>query len=175
VRVIGEGRAGSGPNAPGAVLFATTAAVLSATPVLQEEVFGSAGLIVRYDGLDELLAATEGLQGQLTATIHAVPADNDAAAALIPVLERKVGRILFNGWPTGVEVNHTMVHGGPYPATSDSRATSVGTLAIYRFQRPVSYQNMPDELLPDAVREANPWRLGRRVDGVVLQPEAALA
>lgn len=170
---LGAGEPGDGPNAPGAVLFETTAAVFAAAPALQEEVFGSAGLIVRYTDIAELLGATEGLQGQLTATLHASAADRVAAAALLPILERKVGRILFNGWPTGVEVNHTMVHGGPFPATSDSRSTSVGTLAIYRFQRPVSYQNLPAELLPDAVSDENPWGLTRRIDGEPAQPELA--
>ena len=97
--------------------------------------------------------------------MHYAPADADAARALLPVLEQKVGRILFNGWPTGVEVGHAMVHGGPFPATSDSRTTSVGTLAIERFLRPVCYQDVPAELLPEAVRDDNPWGLRRRIDG----------
>ena len=86
-------------------------------------------------------------------------------AALLPVLELKAGRVLFNGWPTGVEVGHAMVHGGPFPATSDSRSTSVGSLAIERFQRPVAYQDVPAALLPEAVRDDNPWGLRRRIDG----------
>ncbi len=86
------------------------------------------------------------------------------------MLEDKAGRILFNGWPTGVEVGHAMVHGGPFPATSDSRTTSVGSLAIERFQRPVCYQDVPDALLPEPVKDANPWGVLRRVDGVLDTP-----
>ena len=89
-----------------------------------------------------------GLEGQLTATIHLDQADHDAARPLISVLERRAGRVLANGWPTGVEVAHAMVHGGPFPATSDGRSTSVGTLAIDRFLRPVCYQDLPADLLP---------------------------
>ncbi|WP_456314660.1 hypothetical protein [Sabulicella glaciei] len=91
----------------------------------------------------------------------------EAARQLVPVLERRVGRILVNGYPTGVEVGHAMVHGGPYPATSDGRSTSVGTLAIARFLRPVCYQDMPEALLPEALRDGNPLGLMRRLDGVV--------
>jgi alpha-ketoglutaric semialdehyde dehydrogenase len=89
-----------------------------------------------------------------------------AARALLPVLERKVGRILVNGYPTGVEVCDAMVHGGPFPATSDGRSTSVGTAAIERFMRPVSYQNLPDALMPDALRDGNPLGLARRIAAV---------
>jgi alpha-ketoglutaric semialdehyde dehydrogenase len=95
------------------------------------------------------------------------PADLDAARTLLPTLERKVGRILVNGWPTGVEVGYAMVHGGPYPSTSDSRATSVGSLAIRRFLRPVCYQDVPAALLPEGLRDGNPLLVWRRVDGVL--------
>ena len=129
------------------------------------EVFGSAGVVVRYGSVDDLLPHLESLEGQLTATIHAAESDEQAASRLLPALELKVGRILFNGWPTGVEVGHAMVHGGPYPATSDSRTTSVGSLAIERFQRPVAYQDVPAAVQPEAIRDDNPWGLLRRVDG----------
>ena len=92
-------------------------------------------------------------------------ADSADAARLLPVLSRKVGRILTNGWPTGVEVTHAMVHGGPFPSTADGRSTSVGTLAMMRFLRPVCYQDVPDTLLPAALQDANPWGLTRRVEG----------
>jgi NADP-dependent aldehyde dehydrogenase len=105
------------------------------------------------------------MEGQLTATVHAADADAELAVDLLPALERLAGRILFNGWPTGVEVVPSMVHGGPFPATSDGRTTSVGTLAMERFLRPVAYQDVPDALLPDAVRESNPDGLLRLVDG----------
>jgi alpha-ketoglutaric semialdehyde dehydrogenase len=135
-----------------------------------DEVFGASGVVVRYADVADLLPRLEGLEGQLTATVHA-DADSDAdradAAALLPVLELKAGRILFNGWPTGVEVGHAMVHGGPFPATSDARTTSVGSLAVERFQRPVAYQDVPPALLPDAVRDDNPWGLLRRIDGTL--------
>jgi NADP-dependent aldehyde dehydrogenase len=105
------------------------------------------------------------VEGQLTATVHAIAGDRGLAATLLPALERKVGRILFNGFPTGVEVSHAMVHGGPFPATSDSRSTSVGATAIERFLRPVCYQDVPADLLPEALRDDNPWGLTRMVDG----------
>jgi NADP-dependent aldehyde dehydrogenase len=105
------------------------------------------------------------LHGQLTATLIADPADLDRFGELLPLLEDKVGRLLLNGYPTGVEVSDAMVHGGPYPATSDARGTSVGTLAIDRFLRPVCYQNYPDEYLPQALQNANPLSLNRLVDG----------
>jgi 2,5-dioxopentanoate dehydrogenase len=167
VERIAEGTPGTTENSPSPVLFSTTADTLAGSPRLQEEVFGAAGLFVRYADTKDLVEATEDLQGQLTATIQYAPADAETARVLLPVLERKVGRVLFNSWPTGVEVNHAMVHGGPFPATSDPRSTSVGTLAIHRFQRPVSYQNVPDELLPAPLQEANPWNLNRRIDGTV--------
>ena len=113
----------------------------------------------------QLSAALNGLHGQLTATIIGEPADFQAFAELTPLLEQKVGRILLNGYPTGVEVCDSMVHGGPYPATSDARGTSVGTLAIDRFLRPVCFQNYPDSLLPEPLKNANPLRIQRLVDG----------
>jgi NADP-dependent aldehyde dehydrogenase len=97
--------------------------------------------------------------------VHVKPADHALAAKLLPVLERRAGRVLFNGFPTGVEVSHAMVHGGPFPATSDSRTTSVGASAIDRFLRPVCYQNVPEGLLPAALRDDNPLRLARVLDG----------
>jgi NADP-dependent aldehyde dehydrogenase len=97
-------------------------------------------------------------------------ADNAAAAALLPLLEQKAGRILVNGWPTGVEVSHAMVHGGPFPSTSDPRSTSVGALAIERFLRPVCYQNFPDAVLPDELRDAHLENSWRRMDGRLLPP-----
>jgi NADP-dependent aldehyde dehydrogenase len=115
--------------------------------------------------MDELRAVLEALEGQLTAALHIDAADYPAAQLVMPVLERKVGRILVNGFGTGVEVAHAMVHGGPHPATSDSRTTSVGSLAIDRFLRPVCYQDMPEALLPQALRQDNPLAVPRRIDG----------
>ena len=108
---------------------------------------------------------TAAQEGQLNATRQRGGEDKRLAARLLPELELNAGRILVNGWPTGVEVCHAMVHGGPYPATSDSRTTSVGTLAIRRFLRPVCYQDLPAELLPEAIADGNPLQIWRRVDG----------
>jgi NADP-dependent aldehyde dehydrogenase len=111
--------------------------------------------VVGCKDLCELHDVVRSLEGQLTATMQLDPDDYTAAATLLPTLEQKAGRILVNGWPTGVEVSPAMVHGGPYPATSDSRSSSVGTLAIERFLRPVCYQDMPETLLPSELR-SNP-------------------
>ncbi|PJI46353.1 MAG: aldehyde dehydrogenase (NADP(+)) [Pseudomonas sp.] len=133
--------------------------------LLQEEVFGPTTIVVEVADEAELRRALDGLHGQLSATLIAEPEDLSRFAALVPILERKAGRLLINGYPTGVEVCDAMVHGGPYPATSDARGTSVGSLAIDRFLRPVCYQNYPDALLPDALKDANPLGIARLVDG----------
>ncbi|ADU49669.1 aldehyde dehydrogenase (NADP(+)) [Intrasporangium calvum] len=171
VRTIAQGVAGAGDNAPAPMVFATELTALAEDHGLTEEVFGAAGLVVRFGDVTRLAEHLADLAGQLTATIHATDADHEAAAVLVPVLETRVGRILFNGWPTGVEVTHAMVHGGPFPATSDARSTSVGSLAIERFQRPVCYQDVPASLLPQPVRDDNPWQLSRRIDGTVEPPQ----
>ncbi|MFC3653692.1 aldehyde dehydrogenase (NADP(+)) [Dyella humi] len=145
--------------------FATDAGSFIAQPNLHEEVFGATALLVRCKDAAELRALAETLEGQLTATLHLDSADTALAGTLLPVLERKAGRILANGWPTGVEVCHAMVHGGPWPATTDARSTSVGTAAIERFLRPVCYQDLPPALLPAAVQDSNPLKLRRLIDG----------
>lgn len=139
------------PNAPreaNAALYRTSASTFLSTPMLSEEVFGPLGLIVTVGSDVEMQNVARSLNGQLTCTLHMDDADLDMALRLIPTLERKAGRILVNGFPTGVEVADSMVHGGPYPASTNFGATSVGTLAIRRFLRPVCYQNVPSELLP---------------------------
>jgi alpha-ketoglutaric semialdehyde dehydrogenase len=146
-------------------IFSTDAATFLSNDALQAEIFGAASLVIRYSSVDELADAVQALEGQLTATLHLAEPDYPAARTLLPLLERRAGRILVNGWPTGVEVGHAMVHGGPFPATSDSRTTSVGTLAIDRFLRPVAYQNIPDALLPAPLQQENPWKLNRLLDG----------
>jgi NADP-dependent aldehyde dehydrogenase len=167
VRLVGQGSA-AGDHAPAPALYEAPAELLALDDsTVTDEVFGASGVVVRFDDVADLLPRLESLEGQLTATVHATDADHEDAAALLPVLELKAGRILFNGWPTGVEVGHAMVHGGPFPATSDSRSTSVGSLAIERFQRPVAYQDVPSALLPEAVRDDNPWGLLRRLDGTL--------
>ena len=134
-------------------LFTVSAAEWMSNPQLQHEVFGPAGILVRCENEAELVALAECLEGQLTCTLQLDDTDSALAEKLMPVLEEKAGRILANGFPTGVEVATAMMHGGPYPASTDVRATSVGTLAIVRWLRPVSYQNMPDILLPRELRE----------------------
>ncbi|GKY87724.1 aldehyde dehydrogenase (NADP(+)) [Sinisalibacter aestuarii] len=136
-----EGRSGA-PS-----LFVTSGAEWAANPDLGHEVFGPLGIVIRTSGRDEMREIARGLAGQLTCTIHMEEADSGFARELVPILERKAGRLLVNGFPTGVEVCDAMVHGGPYPATTFA-GTSVGTMAIRRFLRPVSYQNFPDTLLP---------------------------
>ncbi len=133
-------------------LFATTGKEWLENHILGEEVFGPLGLIVRATDMDEMLTIARSLQGQLTCTIHLDDADAGDARKLLPILERKAGRILANGFPTGVEVCDAMVHGGPYPASTNFGATSVGTMAIRRFLRPVSYQNIPEGVLPEDLR-----------------------
>jgi alpha-ketoglutaric semialdehyde dehydrogenase len=119
---------------------------------LGEEVFGPLGLVVRTGSAEEMLTLARGLEGQLTTTVHLDEGDAEFARKLLPILERKSGRVLANGFPTGVEVVDSMVHGGPYPASTNFGATSVGTLSIRRFLRPVAYQGMPDSVLPDDLR-----------------------
>lgn len=163
--LVARGGAADGPTRAPAALFVTDAAAFAADPHLSDEVFGASSLVVRCPDAGALALAAEALEGQLTATLQLDEADIPIARRLMPVLERKVGRILANGWPTGVEVCDAMVHGGPFPATSDSRSTSVGTLAIRRFLRPVCYQDLPAALLPAALQPGNPLHLPRLVEG----------
>ena len=148
-----------------ATLLITDAASLEAQPNLSQEIFGPSALLVSCTNREQILRAAESLQGHLTATIHGTAEDFDQNRDLVAILERKVGRLIFNGYPTGVEVSHAMVHGGPYPATSDGRSTSVGSQAIFRFARPVCYQNFPDQALPDELHNSNPRGILRMVDG----------
>ncbi|TJZ90623.1 aldehyde dehydrogenase (NADP(+)) [Paracoccus gahaiensis] len=138
---LGEGREAR-PN-----LWQVDAATFQSDTTLAEEVFGPAGLIVRVDDTDQMLDLARALRGQLTATLHMDDDDSDLARRLLRVLERKAGRVLVNGFPTGVEVADAMVHGGPYPASTNFGATSVGTMSIRRFLRPVCFQNIPSNLL----------------------------
>ncbi|QYF85934.1 aldehyde dehydrogenase (NADP(+)) [Brevundimonas sp. PAMC22021] len=166
VRTVARGGEPDGPGARGqAALFETSGDAFIDNPELQDEIFGAASLVVRCRDFHQVRAILEAMEGQLTAAIHIVEADHAEARAVLPVLERKVGRILVNGFGTGVEVAHAMVHGGPYPSTSDGRSTSVGSLAITRFLRPVSYQDLPQELLPEVLRDANPLQVPRLIDG----------
>jgi NADP-dependent aldehyde dehydrogenase len=151
------------------VFKADVSLLLKGDELLQEEVFGPTTIVIEVEDRAQLAAALQGLRGQLTATLIGEPDELLEYRWLAEMLQEKVGRILLNGYPTGVEVCEAMVHGGPYPATSDSRGTSVGTLAIDRFLRPVCFQNYPDALLPEALQNANPLGIRRLVDGEVSQ------
>ncbi|NNC87751.1 MAG: aldehyde dehydrogenase (NADP(+)) [Akkermansiaceae bacterium] len=154
-----------GANEAGAVVFGARAGDFLADASMAAEMFGPASLLVEAEGEAKLLEIAEGLEGQLTASVHATEEDRALFARLIAVLERKAGRLVYNGFPTGVEVCHGMIHGGPYPATSDGRSTSVGPRAITRFARMVCWQDFPDGLLPAELQEKNPLGLSRIVDG----------
>ncbi|HTL56903.1 MAG TPA: aldehyde dehydrogenase (NADP(+)) [Candidatus Limnocylindrales bacterium] len=146
-------------------LFTTDGATFLADESLMAEIFGPSTLVVQCGSRAEMLAAAEKLEGQLTATVHGTTEEFRTSRDVLAILETKAGRLVCNGFPTGVEVCHAMNHGGPYPATADGRSTSVGTRAIERFTRPVCYQSFPDAALPDALKESNPLGLWRLVDG----------
>jgi len=148
-----------------ASVFEVSAKDFLADSSLANEIFGPETTLVRWSDKSELLAIAGQLEGQLTATVFGTDEDLNVHADLLPILERKAGRIIYNAYPTGVEVCHSMVHGGPYPATSDGKSTSVGTHAIDRFVRLVAYQGSPQDLLPDELKDANPLGIWRRVDG----------
>jgi len=165
VRALGNGEQGEASNQCQAALFTTSAESFISDQSLQDEVFGASSLVIECDDMAQLKQVAEKLEGQLTATIQMDDGDVEQARSLLPTLEEKAGRVMANGWPTGVEVCHAMVHGGPFPATSDSRTTSVGSAAIHRFLRPVCYQNLPQALLPEALRDGNPLNVSQLVDG----------
>ena len=162
---VAEGAEPAGPTQGRAARFRVAGKDLLADPVHVHEIFGATSVIVACADLDELKQVLGQVEGQLTATLQIDEGDHAAARELMPVLEQLAGRILANGWPTGVDVTHAMVHGGPYPATSDGRSTSVGTLAIDRFLRPVSYQDLPEALLPEALRDGGQGGVPARIDG----------
>ncbi|WP_345269910.1 aldehyde dehydrogenase (NADP(+)) [Nibrella viscosa] len=148
-----------------AALLTAKAGTLLQYPELAEEVFGPGSVLVEADSREQMLTIARSLHGHLTATIHGTDDELPDYADLIDILEQKVGRLLINGFPTGVEVGHAMQHGGPYPATTDARSTSVGTNAILRFARPVCYQGFPPALLPDELKDGNPLNIWRLVNG----------
>jgi len=165
VNVVARGTESTAMNCGRAAFFTVNAAEVLKNEAPTHEVFGSSSLLVRCKDEAELLNVLEKLEGQLTATLQVDAEDHALAARLLPTLERKAGRILANGWPTGVEVSHAIVHGGPFPSTSDGRSTSVGTLAIERFLRPVCYQDMPDALLPALLKQNQTAGVPHRFDG----------
>jgi NADP-dependent aldehyde dehydrogenase len=153
-------------------LLATTARQLLANPqAVLQECFGPTSIVVEYDDPGQLSAAVEAFGGQLTATVHAERGESALVGPLLDQLRERAGRIVFNGWPTGVAVSWAMHHGGPYPATTAPLHTSVGATAIRRFLRPVCYQNVPQDLLPPALRDRNELGIPRRVNGRLTIPE----
>ena len=176
VRLVAEVRKGA-PDcgfAVGAALFETDADTFLSSH-LDAEIFGPTTLLVRHSKRDQILEIARSLEGQLTATIHGTAQDLHDFADLISILEGRVGRLVFNGFPTGVEVCNAMVHGGPYPSTSDGRSSSVGTRAIFRFTRPVCYQGFPDDALPEELKDSNRSGIWRMVDGQMNREATVLA
>jgi NADP-dependent aldehyde dehydrogenase len=166
VRVWSEGS--------GATLLQTTVPeLLARTDEILEECFGPVSIVVEYASHDELVAAVEAFEGNLTATLHAEESDAELAKELLPLLTARAGRVLWNGWPTGVAVSWAQHHGGPFPATVGSIHTSVGVTAARRFQRPVAYQDTPDQVLPGVLQDANPHGISRRVNGTMTTAEVA--
>jgi 2,5-dioxopentanoate dehydrogenase len=176
VQLIAEGpqAAADAGFAVSSALFETDAAAFLGSD-LEAEIFGPTTLLIGHKGREQVLAIARSLEGHLTATIHGTEQDLLEFADLIAILETKVGRLVFNGFPTGVEVTHAMVHGGPYPSTSDGRSTSVGSQAIFRFTRLVCYQGFPDSALPDELKDANPLGIWRMIDGGMSRDPSAPA
>ena len=152
LKLVAGRREADSPNFAQPAVFETSAEKWLEDDTMQCEVFGPSAVVVKCTSLDEMIKVATGLAGQLTITLHLTTGDQSVASDLLPTLEQKAGRLICNGFPTGVEVADSMMHGGPYPASTDSRSTSVGTLAINRFLRPVSYQNFPPKLLPSSLR-----------------------
>jgi NADP-dependent aldehyde dehydrogenase len=163
LRVLSDG--------PATLLGTTVAELLERREEILEECFGPVSVVVEYSSIEELTAAVEAFEGNLTATLHAEDADADLARDLLPLLTARAGRVLWNGWPTGVAVSWAQHHGGPFPSTVGSIHTSVGATAARRFQRPVAYQDIPDAVLPEVLRNTNPAGIPRRINGVITTAE----
>jgi len=162
---IAAGAAAEGPNDGQAVMAEVDGDTFLANPALADEVFGPAALLVKLRDVTQLIAVAKSFRGQLSATMHLEEADHETARRLVPILERRTGRIVVNAFAHPQEVSYATIHGGPFPATSDSRFTSVGLSSIERFLRPVTYQGFPDALLPEALKDDNELGLWRLVDG----------
>lgn len=171
--VVAEGGAAQGPSEAHVSLLGVDARTFVDTPALREEMFGPASILVTANSVDELEQVAEAMEGQLTASIHGTEEELVTHARLVRLLERRVGRLIYNGYPTGVEVGHAMQHGGPYPASSDARTTAVGSASIVRFARPVCYQNFPARALPSELRDANDGRIWRMIDGRLTQDDVS--
>lgn len=165
VKLLAEPSANGQETGVSATLFETDVQSFLHNPDLAAEVFGPTTLVVRHSSRDQVLEIARHLEGHLTATIHGTEDDLREFGDLVEILKNKVGRIVFNGFPTGVEVSHATIHGGPYPATSDGRSTSVGSQAIFRFCSPVCYQGFPDAALPSELKDSNPLGIWRMQDG----------
>ena len=165
VTILAQGIEGDKVNQGSPYLFQVSSENFLSNDCLEEEIFGPSTLAVTAGNKSDLIRVARKLKGHLTATIYATEKDLENYAELVSILERKAGRLIINGFPTGVEVCHSMVHGGPFPATTDSRTTSVGTAAIHRFTRPVCYQDFPDHLLPKELKENNPLQIWRLFNG----------
>lgn len=165
VQVLAKGKDDENGYRGSAALLRASASVYFKNQDVEEEVFGPSTVLISSSGKEQMIQAARRLRGHLTATIHGTDEDLAEYSELIEVLEQKVGRLIFNGYPTGVRVCHAMIHGGPFPATTDSRSTSVGTTAIRRFARPVCYQDFPNITLPDELKDENPRDIWRLVDG----------
>lgn len=165
VKLLAKGKSSLEGFKGSAHLFETTAKSFILRDSLEEENFGPSTINIIADSKEELLASAKKMKGHLTATLFGTENDLNNYTDLIDILEQKVGRLILNDFPTGVEVCHAMVHGGPFPATSNSRSTSVGTAAIYRFTRPVCYQNFPENLLPEELKSDNPLGIMRLFNG----------
>lgn len=162
VEVVHDGTAGLPERTGRATVLAASASRWRDEPDLHEECFGPTSVVVRYRDDADLLRALRTLEGSLAAAVHAGSDDDERARAILDVLGPRAGRLIVDGWPTGVAVTHAMHHGGPWPATSDARQTSVGAAAVRRFLRPVCYQGVPEDLLPPGLQDANPWGLPDR-------------
>jgi len=173
VEMLAQASSETDTGEPLSALLQTTGSDVLLDAELRKELFGPCTLIVRYNDRGELLALANALEGQLTATVHGTDADLAAFSDFVQILEGKAGRLIVNGYPTGVEVSHAMIHGGPYPATSDSRFTSVGSQAIFRFARPVCFQDFPQALLPDELKDENPLAMWRMINGTLTRDEVA--
>ncbi|MDF1711345.1 MAG: aldehyde dehydrogenase (NADP(+)) [Akkermansiaceae bacterium] len=164
VDTLAEGSPAATHKACPAILKAS-ANDFTSNPELSAEVFGPSSLVIECGSQEDMIKAARSLEGQLTATVHGTDEEIANAGELLQILEQKAGRVIINGFPTGVEVNSSMVHGGPYPATSDGASTSVGTGAILRYTRPVSFQGFPDSALPAELQNGNPRGIARLVNG----------
>jgi NADP-dependent aldehyde dehydrogenase len=171
VSLSARGKADSGETGVRGLsaLFTAKARDFLREPGLAAEVFGPATIVVTYGNREEMLEIARGLHGHLTATVHGTDDDLREYGDLVEILEQKAGRLVFNGFPTGLEVGNATVHGGPYPATSDGQSTAVGTQAIYRFARPVCYQSFPSAALPDELKDGNPLGIWRLMDGSLMK------